>query len=172
MGTNPGVDIVNAPLGSPGFQIFLQAAIRSALTLDILTVAAIGNNGRNGVGNHGSPGNYPEVLGVGATDISDVVADFSDWGDQAPPVGPAYPLPGISAPGVDVSSSVPGGGFQRMSGTSMATPVVTGVAALRMEANPALKGNPAALRLDLLSRFDPCTSNPAGNKGGVGRIKR
>jgi subtilisin family serine protease len=57
-----------------------------------------------------------------------------------------------------------------MSGTSMATPVVTGVAARRMSANPALLGNPNALFTDLRTRLAPYRANHLGNLGGAGRI--
>lgn len=168
--TAPGVDLVNASLGGGGFNTYLQKSVQTALQLGVPLIAAIGNGGRGGPGRHGSPGNYPEVLGIGATDITDTVADFSDWGISPPPVGPEYPVPDLSAPGVEVYAAVPGGGFERKSGTSMATPVVTGVAARRMSANPGLVGHPAALFTDLRSRLAPYTRNSLGNQGGAGRI--
>jgi subtilisin family serine protease len=167
----PGVDVVNASLGGSGFNAYLQPAVRTAVSIGVPLIAAIGNDGRLGAGRHGSPGNYPEALGIGASDPSDIVAEFSDWGTTAPPAGPSYPVPDFCAPGVNVYAAKPSGGFQRMSGTSMATPVVTGVAALRMAANRALVGNPAALFADLRSRLASCTPhNPNGNLGGAGRI--
>jgi subtilisin family serine protease len=165
-----GVDIINASLGGAGFNNYLQAATRRAKDVGIGLVAAIGNSGRSGPDNHGSPGNYPEALAVGASDENDTVAEFSDWGDQPPPAGPAYPLPALSAPGVNVHAARAGGGTQPMSGTSMATPVVAGIAARRMAANPALRRRPAALFLDLQSRLAPLTRHADGNKGGAGRI--
>lgn len=169
-GAAPGVDVVNASLGGSGFNTYLRSSIQTAFTLGVPFIAAIGNDGRGGVGRHGSPGNYPESLGIGASDPTDTVADFSDWGVSAPPTGPKYPVPDFCAPGVDVHAAKPGGGFQLMSGTSMATPVVTGIAARRMAANPALKGKPAALFASLRSSLAPCASNPLGNLGGAGRI--
>lgn len=165
-----GADIVNASLGGSGFHTYLQSSVRTALRLGVPMIAAIGNDGRGGPGRHGSPGNYPEVLGVGASDQADVIADFSDWGVTAPPTGPAYPVPALCAPGVLVHAAKPSGGFQAMSGTSMATPVVTGVAARRMAANRALIGNPAALFTDLRARLAPYRPHPLGNRGGAGRI--
>jgi subtilisin family serine protease len=168
----PGVDLVNASLGAPGFSAFLQPAVRTAWTLGIPLIAAAGNSGRSGPGKHGSPGNYPEALGVGATDSTDRVADFSDWGVVGSlPAGPAYPVPDISAPGVLVNSAKPGGGFHDKSGTSMATPVISGVAARRIQKNPALRRNPALLFLDLRASTATCTKGPHGNLGGIGRIR-
>lgn len=169
-GDKTGVDIVNASLGGSGFNAYLQSAVRNALQLGIPLIAAIGNSGRLGVGNHGSPGNYPEVMGVGATDPQDVIADFSDWGVTAPPFGPNFPVPDLCAPGVDVVAAVPGGSYRPKSGTSMATPVVTGIAALRMSTTPGLMGNPAALFTSLRSNVAPYTSGALGNLGGIGRI--
>lgn len=166
----PGVDLINASLGGPGFNTYLQTSVRLAVQVGIPLIAAIGNSGRSGVGHHGSPANYPEVLSVGASDVNDVIANFSDWGTSAPPTGPRYPLPALCAPGVNVYAAKPGGLFQRMSGTSMATPVVTGVAARRMSANRALVGKPAALFSDLRTKLAPYTPGPVGNLGGAGRI--
>ncbi|MFO1163329.1 MAG: S8 family serine peptidase [Reyranellaceae bacterium] len=170
----PGVDVINASLGGTGFNAYLQPAVRTAFSVGVPLIAAIGNSGRAGPDLHGSPGNYPEALGIGASDVADVVAEFSDWGISGPPTGPAgpnYPVPDFCAPGVLVQAARPGGGFQPMSGTSMATPVVTGVAARRMALTPALVGKPAALFTDLRSRLAPCTPHaPGGNLGGAGRI--
>lgn len=170
-GATVGVDVVNASLGAPGFQDFLRRTVQNAQALGILTIAAAGNDGLKGHGFHGSPGNYPECLGVGATDVHDVVADFSDWGDAPPPVGPLYSVPGISAPGHDIYSALPGGAYGSKSGTSMAAPVVAGVAALRMAVAPALRDDPQALALDLVSRVAPCQTHARGNRGGAGRIR-
>ena len=165
-----GVDIVNASLGVPGWNPFLRKLIQNAR---IPVIAAIGNSGRAGKDCHGSPGNYPECIGVGATDISDTVADFSDWGTVRPPGEPQHDVPDLSAPGDGVYSAVPGGGFGFMSGTSMASPIVAGVAARLLELNPGLRGKPALLKARLLSfATGPAAPHPTGgNLGGVGQIR-
>lgn len=165
-----GVDVINASLGATGFNTFLRLGVQTAFGLGFPLIAAIGNNGQKGSGNHGSPGNYPEVLGVGATDPTDTVADFSDWGVGPSPIGPNYPVPILCAPGVQVYAAKPGGTFQYMSGTSMATPVVTGVAARRMATKKALVGNPATLFADLKSGLVSCKKGLYGNLWGGGRI--
>jgi bacillopeptidase F (M6 metalloprotease family)/subtilisin family serine protease len=81
------------------------------------------------------PAQYPESIGVGATDINNQIAGFSCHGPS--PYGEIKPE--VSAPGVGIRSSVPGGGYQGgWSGTSMATPHVAGVAALLRQANASL----------------------------------
>ena len=177
----PGVDVINASLGigvpaggaaRSGFNGFLQAIVRNALLAPgVLVVAAIGNDGRRGEGFHGSPGNYPEVLAVGATDQFDFVADFSDWDTTwVPPGGAPIVKPELCAPGDGVVSCVPGGGYRSMRGTSMAAPVVTGVAALLLQQTPALVGNPTQLRADLEAKATTPASPFPPNLGGAGRI--
>jgi subtilisin family serine protease len=87
---------------------------------------------------------YPEAFTVGATYIgTDAIAEFSSrgpvLGDPTAPLG--LMKPNISAPGVDVRSSLRGGGYGLLSGTSMAGPHVAGLVALIISANPSLRGN-------------------------------
>lgn len=117
-------------------------------SLDIIPVFAAGNEGPN-PSTLRNPGSFPIVIGVGATDSLDNMASFSSRGPapNQPPWNDTiyWPRddwnlikPNISAPGVDVYSAAPGGGYQLMSGTSMATPHVSGVLALMFEKNPSL----------------------------------
>ncbi len=167
-----GVDVVNASLGGSGYQDYLEQPVLNGLAAGISMIAAIGNDGRRGAGFHGSPGNYRTTLSVGASDANDVIANFSDWQLSGPDGRIQYPVPNLSAPGVDVVAAIPGNRYARMSGTSMATPLVTGIAARRMSANPALLGHPRALFLSLLSTLDPVQPHPYNrNYGGAGRIR-
>jgi subtilisin family serine protease len=120
----------------------LLPAVEAMLLANIVPVAAIGNGGP---GTTSNPGNIWGVFGIGATDINDAVAGWSSgkvvtW-PSPPPTWPffdtypsTYIKPDLSAPGVDIVSSVPGGGYQAWSGTSMATPHVAGTVALMLQA--------------------------------------
>ena len=104
--------------------------------MGIAPVFAAGNSGPR-PGTVGAPGAYKEAITIGATDSQDRIARFSSRG----PVtfqGETYIKPDVSAPGVDVYSAKNGGGYQKMSGTSMATPHVAGIVALMLQADPDL----------------------------------
>ncbi len=112
---------------------------------DIVPVFAIGNTS----GVNFSPGNYPTVIGVGATYESDTIAHFSSegpapnrppWNDTAYWPYPTWNLlkPDVVAPGVGVLTTMPGGGFQAWSGTSLASPLVAGAVAVLLQRDPTL----------------------------------
>ncbi|MGN8212816.1 S8 family serine peptidase [Halococcus sp. PRR34] len=105
-------------------------------------VAAAGNSGEGCVG---SPGNDFETFSIGASNADGDIADFSggqiidksEWEDPPAEWPDTFIKPNVSAPGVNVLSSVPGGGYDdTFSGTSMATPHVAGATALLHSANP------------------------------------
>ena len=111
-------DVVNNSWGSDDpNDTFYLATVQAWRAAGIIPVFAAGNAGPV-CGEAGSPGDFNEVFSLGATDIDDNIADFSSRGPS--PSGKVNP--NVSAPGVDVISSVPGGGYAAFSGTSMATP--------------------------------------------------
>ena len=129
-------DIVNNSWGGGPGDLFYLAVVQAWRAAGIIPVFASGNPGPD-CGAGGSPGDYLESFSAGATDINDQIADFSGRGPSS--LGKINP--DVSAPGVDVISSVPGGGYEAFSGTSMATPHTAGALALVLSAEPALIGN-------------------------------
>lgn len=113
---NHGVKIANMSLGADEGSEPLHRAVQAALKAGMTIVAAAGNTG----GAVGYPGAYPETIAVGACDSSDKVAPFSSRGPEV----------SFIAPGVDILSAKLGGGYVSLSGTSMASPHVSGLAAL------------------------------------------
>lgn len=114
-----GADILSMSLGSSGESQSIKSAIQDAIAAGKIVIAAAGNSGP-GQGTVGYPGGTQGVVCVGATDPNNAVARFSSRGPQLT----------IAAPGVQIDSTVPGNRYALMSGTSMATPYVAGVAAL------------------------------------------
>ncbi len=111
------------------------AALRAA---GILAVAAAGNSGPLCSTVTDPPAIYEESFVVGATDSSNALASFSSRGPVTVD-GSGRLRPDVAAPGVSVCSSVPVNGYASFSGTSMASPHTSGVAALLWSARPQLK---------------------------------
>jgi subtilisin family serine protease len=114
----------------------LRSAVSALTGAGIFFVAAAGNNGPACGTITDEPAVYEDAFTVAAVDRERRPADFSSRG----PV-PGAAEPDIAAPGVDVLSAVPGGGYTALSGTSMAAPHVAGVVALLWSANPSLIGD-------------------------------
>jgi subtilisin family serine protease len=113
-----------------------------------LVVAAAGNESDRPrrIAPIGSPANCPSILAVGAIDRNMNVAPFSCGGiNHSQSVD-------LVAPGVDILSCAPGGGYQSLDGTSMATPHVAGIAALIAECDPKYRGWALWARLVQLAR--------------------
>jgi len=125
------VRILSMSLGLRGFTPAFQVVIDALRRNEVLPVIAVGNEGPS---SSRSPGNYANVLSVGAMDSSNRVADFSSSQNFDRADDPL--VPDLVAPGVAVLSCVPGGGFAEMDGSSMATPHVAGFAALLFQAKP------------------------------------
>lgn len=117
-----------------------------------LIVAAAGNESRRPgvIAPVGSPANASTIMAVAAVDRNFAPAWFSCGG-----INPGQDVD-LAAPGVDVLSAAPGGGYARMDGTSMATPHVAGVAALLAQSDEKFRGWALWTRLlQLCIRLDP-----------------
>ena len=136
-GTDPDCSkaphVVNNSWGGGGGDDWYQSYVRSWLMAGISPVFSIGNSGPK-CNTAGSPGDYFLVAGVGATDINDLLTDFSSKG----PGNFRWLKPDFVAPGDYVRSSVRNNdsAYAIYSGTSMSAPHVSGTIALMLSANP------------------------------------
>jgi len=139
--TSDHVDIISMSLGGSGDPDDpICRAVERATNAGVLVVVAAGNSGPS-VDTVASPGVSPLALTVGAVDDTGILANFSSRG----PTSDLSIKPEISAPGVSVLSTVPYSGatrssptgYMEMSGTSMATPHVSGAAALVLQLHPS-----------------------------------
>ena len=139
-----GMNVINLSIGEPEVEprrdIVVQA-LDNAAAAGVVPVVAAGNDyDIGGLGTIGSPANAPAAITVAASTMGngdgtrkDHIADFSSAG----PTPVSLQLkPDVTAPGVDVLSSVPAHDFELLDGTSMATPHVAGGAALLLQRHP------------------------------------
>ena len=119
---NIDADVINMSLGGGGFSKGMNEACETATKQGVTIVAATGNNGQSSIG---YPAAYDSVLSVGAVDSNKQKTYFSQYGEGLD----------VMAPGADIYSTIPNGGFKKLDGTSMATPHVAGVAGLIKAAN-------------------------------------
>jgi len=140
------VRIISASWGSTQRSRSLEAVIRKAYENDILFVAAAGNASTDNDRTPHFPSSYdvPNVISVAALDRHDQLASFSNYGVKSV---------AIAAPGVDILSTWLGNEYEEKSGTSMATPVVSGVAALVLAENPRMSVDD--VRKKLMASTDP-----------------
>ncbi|WP_433055418.1 S8 family serine peptidase [Dactylosporangium sp. CS-033363] len=149
----------------------MRPAIDAFTAAGIFFVAAAGNTGPRCDTITDPPANYAATLTVGAVDRSSRVAEFSSRG----PAPDGSPKPDVMGPGVDILSALPGGGYDVLSGTSMATPHVAGVVALMWSANPALVGDIPRTRAILKDTAGPvqlrgATCGGQANVEGAGLV--
>ncbi|MBI2906726.1 MAG: S8 family peptidase [Chloroflexi bacterium] len=116
-----GMQVVNMSLGTSSDVVAFHDALTAAYNAGILLVAAAGNSGP-GDFTVNYPAKYAEVIAVSATTSSDAIASYSSRGPEVE----------LAAPGTSVYSTYRGGRYATLSGTSMATPHVSGAAALAL----------------------------------------
>jgi subtilisin family serine protease len=131
-----GMNVINLSLGEPEVAVdrdIVVKALDAAAAKGVVPVVAAGNDFDDfGYGSISSPGNAPRAITAAAVTKTDEIADFSSSGPSGIDLGFK---PDVSAPGVDIYSSVPSG-WTTLSGTSMAAPHVAGGAALLLQRHP------------------------------------
>jgi subtilisin family serine protease len=161
----------NNSWGGPGTSQALADAVGRAAKQDLLFIAAAGNGGSDGIGdnndsianwpsnlNTGTAAGYDAVVSVAALTAAGARAGFSNFGKVSVD---------LAAPGAGILSTLPGDAYGTMSGTSMATPHVTGAAALYASANPTASA--AEIKAAILGSVT-ATTGLAGVVANGGRL--
>lgn len=128
-----GAKVLNNSWGGPSYSAALHEAVAYSYERKTIFVAAAGNNGDDNDSSPMYPSSYlvPHVISVAATSSSDFLTYFSNYGFDSVHIG---------SPGQYILSTWPGGGYTSLSGTSMAAPFVSGVAALMAIESPGMNG--------------------------------
>lgn len=168
-------DVLSMSFGAPGTYDRFITPVQNVEASGVVPVAAIGNEGHR---SSDSPGNVYDAVAVGAVDEDESVASFSggetltsdDWSD-APTAWPdEYVVPDLVAPGVGVYSTVDDGGYGYSSGTSMATPHVTGTVALVLAVEDDLPPSDVGALLHESARNPAAPSSAKDERYGYGVI--
>ncbi len=114
-----GAHVISNSWGGGSYSQIIADAVTNAVNNGSIVVAAAGNDYGGPVS---FPANLPDVIAVSATDQEDNLASFSNYGEEI----------AVAAPGVNILSTIPGNNYDYLSGTSMATPHVSGLIALIM----------------------------------------
>jgi subtilisin len=160
-----GADIISMSLGGPATEPKLHRAIHLALAEGRTVICAAGNEGAFGVNTIGYPGRYGSVITIAAHDPQGNPAGFSSRGGEID----------FMAPGTNIWSTYKDGGFAELSGTSMATPFVAGMAALLLSKHRQRQGStPINTNEDLRDHFLFMASHPGwhDNATGYGPVVR
>jgi thermitase len=160
---NNGYHIINMSLGGPEVAQALQDAVSAAFDAGLILVAGAGNNYQLNPPNHFYPADCEGVISVAATDQYDNIAPFSNFGIGV----------NVAAPGVNILSTYPAAGcgniadcYDWKSGTSMATPVVAGAAALVLD---SIGDDPIVLSPSLRDDVINAILNNADHSGILGQ---
>ncbi|MGE5581964.1 MAG: S8 family peptidase [Bacillota bacterium] len=139
------IKVINLSVGGPAQESYRLDPLCRATTMawnkGIFVCAAAGNEGP-GAKTIETPGINPKIMTVGNVDNRETLTDIDDRLSPSSSRGPTIDnitKPNIVAPGTDITSTWPGGGYRTLSGTSMSTPMVAGAAALIIQKWPAIK---------------------------------
>lgn len=124
-----GAHILSNSWGGGGRSALMEEAIRNAQNQGVLVVAAAGNESSNNDQRASYPASYPGVISVASSDERDLLSVFSNFGATSVT---------LAAPGSNILSTYPGKTQRKLSGTSMATPQVSGALALAMSVNATI----------------------------------
>ncbi|MCO8245015.1 MULTISPECIES: S8 family peptidase [unclassified Haladaptatus] len=167
-----GADVINMSLGGGGYTSTMKNAVTYASNNGVFIACAAGNDGSSSVS---YPAGYSECLAVSAIDSNGDLASFSQYGSKVE----------LCAPGVDVLSTTTEtrGSYEKLSGTSMATPVVSGVAGLTLAqwdlTNSELRSHLKNTAVDVglssdkqgsgrVDAYNAVTTDPGSGSGGGG----
>jgi subtilisin family serine protease len=135
-----GMDVINFSGGEPEIEPsrdIVALALDAAAAAGVVPVVAAGNDYNDfGAGSVSSPSNSARAISVGAVEIGQATRTHADFSSVGPTTISLRLKPDVAAPGVNVLSSVSGGGWSQLSGTSMAAPHVAGAAALLRQRHP------------------------------------
>ena len=142
-----GAKIINLSVAFLGNDTLLDELVADAENAEVLVVVAAGNFSKDNGSYTVSPANlaskYPNVISVGASDMNDAKASFSDYGPSTVD---------LMAPGAYILGQEPDGSFVFANGTSFATPMVAATAALMLSEDPSL--TPEQIKTDILATVD------------------
>jgi len=147
-----GANVINLSFGAPVVSSVLADAIADAKMRCVVMAAAVGNDNSN---ESQFPASSTDVLGVAAVDADDTKASFSNYGADV----------SVAAPGVNLISTYPGGGYARWSGTSFATPMTSAEGALLFGADPLVGDLEGIIKTtaDSIDRLNPDFQGLLGN---------
>ena len=148
-------DVISMSLGSAVPNERINEAIAEALENEsVSAVVVAAGNSRMTVRYLASPAGQEPVVTVAATDTRALNESESAYFSNVGPDPQTAKNPTVGAPGMSITATVADGNVT-LSGTSMATPVVSGLVAVTLQANPALEGNPAELQQYLEDHAEP-----------------
>jgi|GEM_PF-1187221 len=156
---NHGAKVINASWGGDGYSQAMLDALNYANSKGVVFVTAAGNEASNNDVTTTYPASYrtPNELVVAAVDKSGKLANYSNWGAKTVD---------LAAPGTDIYSTVPGG-FDTYSGTSMATPFVSGSVALLAGLNPGMSAAQLVARIKATVRPNAALNGLMASPGVV-----